>query len=201
MFYHSKHVAAQTAEGNIQLSFSGKRLLRSVVSMLLAITMLFSSIFVSQAESASYALDDPELLPKLEEHLASNLQKQFGKNAKVESVQAVYVSKEYLEELEYNSQANIFFGHTLEELNAMFEGTRYVFALGEDGSTIVSGADSCGADRCGHRRRAGSCHGLCGGLCGIKGVSCHCAVLCLRKEPGRCWCSFRIVGERHHRAG
>ena len=144
MFYTIKHVAAHAAKETIQLSFSGKRLLRRVVSLLLVITLLFSGTFVSRAESASYALDDPELLPKLEEQLASNLQKQLGRNAKVESVQAVYVSKEYLEELEYNSQANIFFGHTLEELNEMFEGTRYVFALGEDGSTIVKEADEAG---------------------------------------------------------
>ena len=144
MFYHIKHVAAHAAKENIQLPFAGKSLLKRMVSMFLAVIMLFSGTFVSQAEPASYALDDPELLPLLEEQLASNLQKELGSRAKVESVQAVYVSKEYLEELAYNSQANIFFGHTLEELNAMFEGTRYVFALGDDGSTIVKEADEAG---------------------------------------------------------
>ncbi len=55
----------------------------------------------------------------------------------VEDVQAVYVSQEYLEELAYNSQSNVFFGYSLAELDQFFEGTRYVFTLGEDGTTIV----------------------------------------------------------------
>ena len=55
----------------------------------------------------------------------------------VENVAASYVSNEYLEELEYNSQENIFFGYTLSELNDIFEGTRYIFSLGESGQTVV----------------------------------------------------------------
>ena len=55
----------------------------------------------------------------------------------VENVAASYVSNEYLEELEYNSQENIFFGYTLSELNGIFEGTRYIFSLDESGQTVV----------------------------------------------------------------
>lgn len=55
----------------------------------------------------------------------------------VENVNAVYVSQEYIDELTYNSQANVYFGYTLEEIDAQFHGTRYVFTLGEDGDTIV----------------------------------------------------------------
>ena len=55
----------------------------------------------------------------------------------VESVQAVYVSQEYLQELAYNSMENVFFGYSLSELDQFFEGTRYVFTLGEDGNTAV----------------------------------------------------------------
>lgn len=55
----------------------------------------------------------------------------------VENVAASYVSNEYLEELEYNSKENIFFGYTLSELNGIFEGTRYIFSLGESGQTVV----------------------------------------------------------------
>ncbi len=39
--------------------------------------------------------------------------------------------------ISYNSQANIFFGYTLAELDAQFQGTRYVFSLGDNGETIV----------------------------------------------------------------
>ena len=55
----------------------------------------------------------------------------------VSDVSAVYVSKEYLEELDYNSQSNIYFGYTLDELDAQFQGKRYVFTLGDNGKTIV----------------------------------------------------------------
>lgn len=55
----------------------------------------------------------------------------------VSDVSAVYVSKEYLEELSYNSQSNIYFGYTLDELDAQFQGKRYVFTLGDNGKTIV----------------------------------------------------------------
>jgi hypothetical protein len=55
----------------------------------------------------------------------------------VDSVSAVYISKEYLEETAYNSQSNIYFGYTLAELNEMFQGTKYVFTLNDDGTTGV----------------------------------------------------------------
>ena len=55
----------------------------------------------------------------------------------VSDVSAVYVSKEYLEELSYNSQSNIYFGYTLDELDKQFQGKRYVFTLGDNGKTTV----------------------------------------------------------------
>lgn len=55
----------------------------------------------------------------------------------VSEVSAVYVSKEYLAELSYNSQSNIYFGYTLAELDEQFQGNRYIFTLGNDGKTAV----------------------------------------------------------------
>ena len=55
----------------------------------------------------------------------------------VEEVRGQYLSKEYVEELTYNSQENIYFGYTLSELDEYFQGSRYVFTLGENGSTVV----------------------------------------------------------------
>ncbi len=60
----------------------------------------------------------------------------------VENISTTYVSKEYLAELEYNSKENIYFGHTLSELNEVFQGTRYVFTLGPDGTTQVEAFES-----------------------------------------------------------
>lgn len=55
----------------------------------------------------------------------------------VENVSAVYLSKEYFEEVAFNSQSNVYFGYTLAELDEIFQGTRYIFTLGDDGTTAV----------------------------------------------------------------
>lgn len=49
----------------------------------------------------------------------------------------MYISKEYLDEVAFNSQSNIYFGYTLAELDELFQGTRYVFTLDEYGQTSV----------------------------------------------------------------
>ncbi len=55
----------------------------------------------------------------------------------VESVNAIYISKEYIDEVAFNSQSNVFFGYTLNELNEIFQGSRYIITLSEDGETTV----------------------------------------------------------------
>lgn len=84
-------------------------------------------------------LDDSALLTYMEDSIYTNLVTELdNKMYFVENVSAVYISKEYLEEVAYNSQENIYFGYTLSELDAYFQGTRYVFTLGDDGQTIVT---------------------------------------------------------------
>ena len=83
-------------------------------------------------------LDDPTLLRYVEDDIYDELIDSLDSDEYfVENVSAVYVSNEYLEELAFNSQSNIFFGYTLEELDEQFQGTRYVFTLSEDGGTGV----------------------------------------------------------------
>lgn len=83
-------------------------------------------------------LDDSALLTYMEDTVYSELVAGLNSDEYfVENVSAVYISKEYLEELNYNSQENIFFGYTLSEVDACFQGTRYVFTLGENGETVV----------------------------------------------------------------
>ena len=83
-------------------------------------------------------LDDADLMRYVEDSVYIDLVTQLdNEDYFVENVSAVYISKEYLDELEYNSQANIFFGYTLAELEEMFEGTKYIFTLGDDGTTTV----------------------------------------------------------------
>ena len=84
-------------------------------------------------------LSDQALTPYLENAVYTNLVEGLSnENYLVENVSAVYLSKEYLEEIEYNSLENVYFGFTLSELDAAFQGARYVFTLGEDGQTTVT---------------------------------------------------------------
>lgn len=88
-------------------------------------------------------LNDPSLLDYVEETVYSDLVLQLNsENYLVENVQAIYISKEYIDELTYNSQSNIYFGYTLAELDAFFQDTRYIFTLGEDGQTTVKPFES-----------------------------------------------------------
>ena len=83
-------------------------------------------------------ISDPEMITYVENAVYTELVTQLNSDEYlVENVEAVYYSKEYLEELEYNSQSNIYFGYTLEEIDKAFEGERYVFTLGDDGKTTV----------------------------------------------------------------
>ena len=82
-------------------------------------------------------LSDPKLLTFVEDTVYLDLCDRLGGDYFIEKVDAVYISQEYIDELTYNSQANIFFGFTLAELDEQFQGTKYVFTLGEDGQTVV----------------------------------------------------------------
>lgn len=94
------------------------------------------SEYVYEPEFSS--LNDSQLQAYVEDALYSELVSTLDSDKYyVENVSAVYVSQEYIDELTYNSKSNVYFGYTLEEIDAQFQGTRYVFTLGEDGDTIV----------------------------------------------------------------
>ena len=83
-------------------------------------------------------LGDENLLQYVNDCVYSETEALFDNDDyQVYDVNSIYISKEYLEEVEFNSQENIYFGYTLSELNEFFDGTKYVFTLGEDGKTTV----------------------------------------------------------------
>ena len=83
-------------------------------------------------------LSDADLLTYVENSIYTELVEELNSEEYfVENVEAVYYSKEYLDELAYNSQSNIYFGFTLAEIEECFEGEKYVFTLGEEGQTVV----------------------------------------------------------------
>ena len=84
-------------------------------------------------------LDDGELKRYVEDNIYSGIVATLDSDKYfVENVSAIYISQEYIDELAYNSKANVFFGYTLAELDDAFKGTRYVFTLGDEGETIVT---------------------------------------------------------------
>lgn len=85
-----------------------------------------------------YGLNDEKLLQYVEDNVYAELEDTFSNDDYVvEDVQAIYISQEYLDELAYNSQSNIYFGYTLEDIENQYNGTKFIFTLGDDGTTVV----------------------------------------------------------------
>lgn len=83
-------------------------------------------------------MSDPSLLSYMEDDIYYRLLAELDTDKYyIQDINAVYVSKEYLEESAYNSQANVYFGYTLAELDNFFGDTKYAFTVGEDGQTTV----------------------------------------------------------------
>lgn len=105
-----------------------------------------SSLQTVDSSSSSQAADvpeiadlsDPALINYLEYSIYSDIIEELDSDEYyVENIEAVYVSKEYIEELESNSQENIYFGYTLSDVIAAFDDTPYVFTVNNEGQTIV----------------------------------------------------------------
>lgn len=93
----------------------------------------------SVPEAGFSGMSDPNLLRYTEDTIYESLVSALDSEEYfVENVSAIYISQEYIDELAYNSQSNIYFGYTLQELSEHFQGKKYVFTLGDDGTTIVT---------------------------------------------------------------
>ena len=124
--------------------------MKKILSVLLILSLLLCSVNVSFAtetqltagsvpETGFSGMNDPNLLRYTEDIIYQNLVTSLDSEEYfVENVSAIYISQEYIDELAYNSQANIYFGYTLQELSEQFQGKKYVFTLGDDGTTIVT---------------------------------------------------------------
>ena len=115
--------------------------MKKYLSVILTITLLFVCIMPEHAvsEEPEYKnLGSPELLQHTEDEIYKELADQFdSEDYIIENVKAIYISEEYLEELAFNSEENVFFGFKLSEIQEEFKDTGYCFTLGEDNSTIV----------------------------------------------------------------
>lgn len=119
--------------------------MRKWISLILSLILVFNVSFmnIGQAEGTAdhpefRSLEDPALRTYIEDTLYESLVSELDSDEYfVENVSAIYISQDYLDELAYNSRANVFFGYTLSELEAQFEGNKYVFTLGENNQTVV----------------------------------------------------------------
>ncbi|SER07310.1 hypothetical protein SAMN02910369_03001 [Lachnospiraceae bacterium NE2001] len=83
-------------------------------------------------------LSDGRLTEYLEDSIMAGLEEDFGDdNYIIKELEMKYISKEYIDEVEFNSKENVWFGYTLSELAEKFKDTPYVFSLSDDGETIV----------------------------------------------------------------
>lgn len=82
--------------------------------------------------------ESSEKLASVQKEVSECLAKELGeKDYKIEKVEAIYLSQEYIEELQYNSLANEYFGHSLKDVEKQFGEEKYVFTLDRDNKTIV----------------------------------------------------------------
>lgn len=103
------------------------------------IMIKYSTPQIVEEETLSFqGIDDPNLQEYVIDELYSNLGSEFDSDDyEISQISTVYISKEYLEELAYNTKSNIYFGFTLEELENYFEGSKYVFTVGDNNETTV----------------------------------------------------------------
>ncbi len=112
--------------------------MKAIIASILVFILIIMSCSAEEVTPEFKGMNDPDLLPYIEDTLYAELVSTLDSEEYfVENVSAIYISEEYLEELEFNSQSNIYFGYTLAELEAQFQGDRYVFTLGADNETTV----------------------------------------------------------------
>lgn len=87
-------------------------------------------------------LNDPNLAKYIDQEVYENVLDILDSDEYyVSDIQTIYLSDSYLEELQFNSQKNVYFGYTLDELDKQFKGEKYVFTVGDNGETVVKTLD------------------------------------------------------------
>lgn len=88
------------------------------------------------------SLDDEDLLRYVRDDVYSNVVESIPDGYYVDNVDTAYISQEYLDELEYNSKLNVFFGYSLKDIESVYKDQKYVFTLSDTGETIVQPFES-----------------------------------------------------------
>lgn len=97
----------------------------------------------AQPSTSFTNLNDPDLLQHTEDNVLAELESSLDSDDyTIEDIQVAYVSKEYLEELSYNTQSNIYFGYSLDEIEKHLGDQKYVFTVDDNGETTVKGFEN-----------------------------------------------------------
>ena len=122
---------------------SWKFILSIVILFVLVLSFVLYNYFfkskVVDLDKIDYkSLDDSNLQNLMMENIYSGLEANLSSDDYViKSIAMTYISKEYIEELNYNNKSNIYFGFTLSELANMFQDKKYVFTVNDKNETIV----------------------------------------------------------------
>lgn len=83
-------------------------------------------------------LNDEDTLKYIEDNIYINAIDNLNSDQYyVNSIDGIYLSKEYLQEVNYNTQENVFFGYTPSELEKQFGDKKYVFTVDDNYKTKV----------------------------------------------------------------
>ncbi len=82
-------------------------------------------------------INDSSLPGYLEDEIYQDLIDVMGEDYVIQNIGTTYVSREFLEEIAYNSRENLYYGYSLSDLDAQFDGTRYMFTCNDEGNTEV----------------------------------------------------------------
>lgn len=124
--------------------------MKRIISILVTLCIIFTGCSnkltsedttTSKVETTTYKdmkIGSPEMLEFVEDEILDELIATLDSDTyEINGVSAIYISQEYIDEKEYNSQENIYFGYKLSDVSKHFDGKKYVFCLDEDNNTTV----------------------------------------------------------------
>ncbi len=114
--------------------------MRKMLSFILTLCLFCSFLSYNcnaEAFDNQADLSNPKLLKYIEDEIYAQTEANLGSEDYIIEVNATYESKEALFEGISNSRETNYFGYYLSDLDVQFQGTPYVFTLGEDGQTKV----------------------------------------------------------------
>ena len=116
--------------------------MKRILSLVIVLSLLLSvsrPVFCSAEEPSFKGSNDPELLEYIRDTVYSSLVSDLTEeDCFVENVETVYLSDEYIARISFNHMQNRYFGYTISELDAQFDGEKYIFYYDGNHGTDVT---------------------------------------------------------------